>query len=86
VMTFSYGHNLADDNSCGLTAQGDQPGTEPLLRALRLRWPDEDLGAASVKPCGRRWIHLLPPRPYRRPARASPQRELPWRADGRRRR
>jgi hypothetical protein len=30
----SNGHNLADDNSCGLTAQGDQPGTEPLLRAL----------------------------------------------------
>ena len=27
-------HNLADDNSCGLTAQGDQPGTEPLLRPL----------------------------------------------------
>ena len=30
----SDGHNLADDNSCGLTAQGDQPGTEPLLRPL----------------------------------------------------
>ena len=30
----SNGHNLADDNSCGLTAQGDQPGTEPLLRPL----------------------------------------------------
>ena len=33
VMT-SEGHNLADDNSCGLTAQGDQPGPEPLLRPL----------------------------------------------------
>ncbi len=30
----SKGHNLADDSSCGLTAQGDQPGAEPLLRTL----------------------------------------------------
>ena len=30
----SNGHNLADDNSCGLAGQGDLPGTEPLLRRL----------------------------------------------------
>jgi len=30
----SKGFNLADDASCGLTAQGDQPNTDPLLRPL----------------------------------------------------
>ena len=30
----SQGHNLVDDGTCGLTAQGDQPNTEPLLRPL----------------------------------------------------
>jgi Right handed beta helix region len=30
----SKGHNLADDESCGLTAQGDQPSTQPLLQPL----------------------------------------------------
>jgi hypothetical protein len=30
----SKGHNLADDASCGLTAQGDQPSTQPLLQPL----------------------------------------------------
>ena len=55
----SDGHNLADDSSCGLTAQGDKPGTEPLLRpfddyggptktfALRPSSPAVDAGFAS---------------------------------------
>lgn len=30
----SEGHNLSDDGSCGLAAQGDQPNTDPLLRPL----------------------------------------------------
>jgi hypothetical protein len=30
----SNGHSLADDNSCGLTAQGDQSGTVASLRPL----------------------------------------------------
>jgi hypothetical protein len=30
----SKGHNLADDGSCGLTAQGDKLNTEPLLKPL----------------------------------------------------
>jgi predicted outer membrane repeat protein len=30
----SLGFNLADDGSCNLTAQGDKPNTEPLLRPL----------------------------------------------------
>lgn len=34
MTSLPNGHNLADDDSCGLTAQGDQPDTEPLLRAL----------------------------------------------------
>jgi hypothetical protein len=30
----SLGHNLADDDSCNLTAEGDQPNTDPFLRPL----------------------------------------------------
>jgi hypothetical protein len=30
----SKGRNLADDGTCNLTAQGDKPNTEPLLRPL----------------------------------------------------
>jgi hypothetical protein len=30
----SLGHNLADDGTCNLTAEGDQPNTDPLLRPL----------------------------------------------------
>lgn len=30
----SLGHNLATDNTCGLTQTGDQPGTDPLLGTL----------------------------------------------------
>jgi hypothetical protein len=30
----SKGHNLADDRTCKLTAQGDKPHRDPLLRPL----------------------------------------------------
>jgi len=34
VSIHSQGHNLADDGTCNLTGQADQPNTEPLLRPL----------------------------------------------------
>jgi hypothetical protein len=55
----SHGHNLADDGTCNLTGEGDQPNTEPMLRplddyggptktlALRLSSPAVDAGFAG---------------------------------------
>jgi hypothetical protein len=33
-LFISLGHNIADDDTCGLTAGGDQPDTDPMLEAL----------------------------------------------------
>jgi hypothetical protein len=58
----SLGHNLADDGTCHLTAEGDQPNTDPLLRplgnyggptktfALRPTSPAVDAGFAGATP------------------------------------
>jgi len=35
----SLGHNLDSDDTCGLTAEGDQPNTDPLLDPLALNAP-----------------------------------------------
>ena len=64
MTSLPNGHNLADDSSCGLTAQGDQPDTEPLLRPLdNYGGPTKTFALRTVKPCGRRWIRrpALPP-------------------------
>jgi hypothetical protein len=59
IPVISRGHNLADDRTCKLTAQGDQPNTDPLLRpldsyggptktfALRAASPAVDAGSAG---------------------------------------
>jgi hypothetical protein len=64
----SLGHNLADDGSCGLPAQGDQPNTEPNLRplddyggptetyALRPTSPAVDAGFAGSNPTDQRGL------------------------------
>ncbi|MEX1253945.1 MAG: CSLREA domain-containing protein [Dehalococcoidia bacterium] len=40
----SLGHNIDEDGTCGLGADGDQPGTDPLLSPL------EDVGSTLVHP------------------------------------
>ncbi len=44
----SAGYNMDSDNSCGLTAVGDLPGTDPMLGPL------QDNGGST-------WTHALPP-------------------------
>jgi hypothetical protein len=67
----SLGHNLADDDTCNLTAQGDQPNTEPLLRplgnyggptdtfALRPTSPAVDAGVAGSTPTDQRGLQRI---------------------------
>jgi hypothetical protein len=64
----SKGYNLADDANCYLTAPGDQPNTDPLLRplanygrptktlALQNTSPAIDAGVADAAPTDQRGL------------------------------